>query len=70
MEEPSITMLTEDLAVVVVLMDSEQAVAAEDTQVEAVEMMNMTPVEEEEVPIITERSKSMTVVITQLAMEM
>ena len=44
-EEPGITMLTEDLVVVVVLMEVEEVlVAAEGTLVEAVEIMKTTPV--------------------------
>ena len=46
-EEPGITMSSEDLVVVVVLMDGEEAAAAvEGTLVEAVEIMSTIPVGE------------------------
>ncbi len=62
-EEPSITMLTEDLAVVVVLMEAEEVVEAEDTLVEAVEIMILTPVEEGEDLTTSENISKMNVVI-------
>ncbi len=68
-EEPNITMLSEDLVVVAVLMEPEEVLeVAEDTLVEAVETMKMTPVEEGEGLIMLGRISKMNVVSTQLAM--
>ena len=68
-EEPGITILTEDLGEVLELMELEEVVVAgEGTLVEAVEIMNWTPVEEGEVPSMMEQTNRMNVVTTQLAM--
>ena len=70
-EEPGITMLTEDLVVVVVLMEMEEVLAAvEGTLVEAVELMRTIPVEEGEDPITSEQISKMNAVIKQLVMVM
>ena len=68
-EEPGITMLTEDLVVVLVHLDGEEVLAAaEGTLVEAVEVIARTAVGEEEDLITPEQISKMTVVSTQLAM--
>ena len=68
-EEPCITMLTEGLGEVLVLMVAEEVVeAGEGTLVEAVEKLHGTPVEEGEVPSMMEQTNKMNVVTTQLAM--
>ena len=68
-EEPRNTMLTEDLVVVLVLMEMEEVLAAvEGTLVEAVEIMNMIPVEEGEDLIMLGQISKMNAVIKQLAM--
>ena len=68
-EVPRITILTGDLEEVLELMDMEEVVVAgEGTLVEAVEIMNGTPVEEGEVPSMMEQTNKMNVVTTQLAM--
>ena len=68
-EETGITMLTEDLGVVVVRQETEEVVEAEEgTLVEAVENISTAPVEEEEVPSMMEQTNKMNVVTTQLAM--
>ena len=68
-EEPDITMLTEDLVVVLVLMDREEVLeAVEGTLVEAVEIMKMTLVEEGEDPTTAEQISRMSVVTKHLAM--
>ncbi len=70
-EEPRLTMLTEDLAVVVVLVDAEEAVEAEeDTPVEAVEVMFGPPVGEGEGLSTMEQIRKMTAVTTQQVMVM
>ena len=70
-EEPWATMLTEDLVVVVVLMELEEVLAAvEGTLVEAVEIMKTTLVEEEEDLITPEQISRTNAVIKQLAMVM
>ena len=68
-EEPGITTLSEDLGVVLGLMDGEEVVeAVEGTLVEAVEIMKMTPVEEGEDPTTAEQISRMSVVTKHLAM--
>ena len=68
-EEPGLTMLTEDLGEVLVLVDGMDVVeAGEGTLVEAAEVLNMIPVGEGEVPSMMERTNRMNVVTTQLAM--
>ena len=68
-EEPRITMLTEGLGEVPVLMELEEVVVAgEGTLVEAVEKLQGTPVEEGEVPLMMEQTSKKNVVTTQLAM--
>jgi len=70
-EEPCITMLMEDLVVVVALMDGEEVLAAvEDILVEAVEIMKTTPVGEGEDLITPEKISKMNAVTKQLAMVM
>ena len=70
-EEPGIAMLSEDLAVVVVLMDGEEVLAVvEGTLVEAVEIMKTTLVGEEEDLITPEPISKMNAVIKQLVMVM
>jgi len=70
-EEPGITMRTEDLVVVLVHLDGEELLAAvEGTLVVAVEMINLTPVEEGEDLITLEQISKMNVVLKQLAMVM
>ena len=64
-------MLTEDLVVVVVLMELEEVLAAvEGTLVEAVEIMKTTLVGEEEDLITPEQISRTNAVIKQLAMVM
>ena len=64
-------MLTEDLAVVVVLMDGHAlAAAVEGTLVEAVEILHLTPVGEGEDLTTSEQISKMSAVLTQLAMVM
>ena len=68
-EEHGITMLSEDLAVVVALMELEEVLAAVGgTLVEAVEIMKMTPVGEGEDLITSEEISKMNAVIKHLAM--
>ena len=69
-EEPGITMLPGDLGEVVVRLETEEVVeAAEGTPVEAVELiLDLTPVEEGEDPLMLEQTNRMNVVTTQLAM--
>ena len=68
-EEPGITMLTEDLVVVVVLMEMEEVlVAAEGTLVEAVEIMKATPVGVGEDLTMQEQISKLNAVTKQLAM--
>ena len=70
-EEPGVTMLSEDLVVVAVLMEVEEVlVVVEGTLVEAVEIMKSTPVEEEEDLITPEQISKMNVATKQLAMVM
>ena len=68
-EEPSITTLSEDLVVVLVHMEPVEAVeAVEDTLVEAVEQIVLTPVGEGEDLITLGQTNRMNVVIKHLAM--
>lgn len=68
-EEHGITMLTEDLVVVVVLMEPKEVLeAGEVTLVEAVEIMNGTLVEEGEDPTTLEQISKMNAVIKQPVM--
>ena len=68
-EEPSTTMLTEDLVVVLVLMELEEVlVAVEGTLVEAVEIMKTTHVEEGEDLITLEQISRTNAVTKHLAM--
>ena len=70
-EEPGITMLSEDLVVVVVLMAWEEVLAAvEGTLVEAVEIMNTIPVGEGVDLITLESINKMNAVIKPLVMVM
>ena len=70
-EEPSTTMLSEDLVVVAELMEIKEVLAAvEGTLVEAVEIMYTTPVGEGEDPITPEQISKMIAVTKQLAMVM
>ena len=68
-EEPGFTMLTEDSVVAeVVLMEGEEG--EEDTLVEAVELIETTPVEEGEDPSTQEQISRTSVATTQLVMVM
>ena len=70
-EEPGNTMLSEDLVVVVVLMEVEEVLAAvEGTLVEAVEIMKTIPVGEGEDLITLEPISKMNVVIKPPVMVM
>ena len=70
-EEPGITMLSEDLVEVAVHMELEEVLAAgEGTLVEAVEIMNTTPVGEGEDLTTPEQISKMIAVTKQLAMVM
>ena len=67
-EEPTKTMLTEDLVVVVLMEAEEVLVAVEGTLVEAVEIMKATPVGEGEDLITPAQISKMSAVTKQLAM--
>ena len=69
MEDPRVTMLTVGLVVAVVLRE-EVVEAEEDTLVEAVEMILLTPVEEGEVLSMKEQINKTSVATTQLVMVM
>ena len=70
-EEPDETMLMEDLAAVLAQLDMEEVLAAvEGTPVEAVEMMNTTPVGEEEDLTTPEHISKTNAVLKKLAMVM
>ena len=70
-EEPCITMLSEDLVEVAVHMELEEVLAAgEGTLVEAVVITKATPVGEEEDPTMPEQISKMIAVTKQLAMVM
>jgi len=68
-EEPGITMLMEDLVVVLVLMDKGEVLAVEEgTLVEAAEIMKVTPVGEGEDLTMREQISKTNAVTIQLAM--
>ena len=70
-EEPGITMLSEDLVAVLVHLDLEELLAAvEGTLGEAVEIINLTPVGVGEALITPEQISKTNVVLKPLAMVM
>ena len=71
MEEPGVTMLSEDLVAVLVHLDLEELLAAvEGTLGEAVEIINLTLVGEGEAPITPEQTSKTNAVLKPLAMVM